>query len=73
MHCTTARSRLVTETTSRRPRPGQENTFSTSTAPAMRFPTMKPTMVIVGIAALGRAWERITRRQGTPLALPARI
>ena len=56
MHCTTARSRLETETTSSRPMPGQEKIDSTTTAPAISEPTMKPTMVTIGIAAFGSAW-----------------
>src|SRR5206468_2419346 len=73
MHCTTARSRLATATTNSRPTPGHENTLSTTTAPAIRLPTMKPRMVTVGIAAFGSAWSVITRRHGTPLADAVRI
>ena len=66
--CTTARSRLLTATTSSRPTPGQENTLSTTTAPASRLPTIRPTTVTVGIAAFGSACARTTAGQGTPLA-----
>ena len=73
MHCTTARSRLATATINSRPTPGQENTLSTTTAPAISDPTMKPTTVTVGIAAFGSAWLRTTARHGTPLAEAVRI
>ena len=64
---------MVTVTTSSRPTPGQEKTLSTTTAPAMRLPTMNPTMVTVGIAAFGSAWPRTTAAHGTPLALAVRM
>ncbi len=73
MHWTTARSRLATATTSSRPTPGQENTLSTTTAPAISVPTMKPTIVTVGMAAFGSAWLVTTARQGTPLAEAVRM
>lgn len=73
MHCTTARSRFATATTRSRPTPGQENTLSTTTAPAIRVPTMKPTIVTVGIAALGKACDRTNARHETPLARRADI
>src|SRR6218665_137989 len=56
-----ARSRLATAVTSSRPTPGQEKTLSTTTAPATRLPTMKPTIVTVATAALAK-----TRRTTTP-------
>ena len=71
--CTTARSRLDTDDTSSRPMPGQANTLSTTTAPAISVPTMKPTMVVVGIAALGSACWTTTLRHCRPLAEAARI
>ena len=71
--CTTARSRFETDDTSSRPMPGQAKTLSTTTAPAIRVPTMKPTMVVVGMAALGSACSMTTRRHGSPLAEAARI
>ena len=70
---TTARSRLATADTKSRPMPGQAKTLSTTTAPAISVPTMKPTMVVVGIAALGSACSVTTRRQLRPLAEAARI
>ena len=73
IHCTTARSRLATATTRSLPTPGQEKTLSTTTAPAISVPTMKPMMVTVGMAAFGKAWPVTTARQGTPLALAVRI
>src|SRR5690606_8925539 len=66
--CTTERSRLATAVTSRRPSPGHENTVSTTTAPAIRPPTIMPMSVTVGMAALGSAWWKTTCRQLSPLA-----
>ncbi len=72
-HCTTARSRLVTDTTRSLPMPGQEKMDSTTTAPAIREPTIKPTMVTIGTAAFGSAWVQTTSFHFNPLAEAVRM
>ena len=53
--------------------PGHEKIVSTTTAPAMSAPTMKPTMVTIGTDALGKACFHTTSLQLMPLADAVRI
>src|SRR5690606_9010422 len=55
MACTTDRSRLATAVTNNLPSPGNEKTVSTTTAPAIKPPTIMPMSVTVGMAAFGNA------------------
>ncbi len=60
--CNTASSRAATASMGRRPMPGQAKAVSVTIEPPIRVPTMKPMMVIVGIAASGSATVQIVAR-----------
>lgn len=53
--------------------PGHEKIDSTTTAPAISEPTMKPTIVTIGTAAFGSAWFQTTSPHFRPLAEAVRI
>ena len=53
--------------------PGQANTVSVITDPDSRMAKSSAQMVTSGMRALRRAWWRITRRSGTPLARAVRV
>ena len=55
------------------PRPGMEKTVSVMTAPPRRPPKEVAITVMMGRRAFCRAWWKMMRPSGTPLALAVRI
>ena len=63
---TTSTSRLAIDCTISRPSPGSTNTFSTTTAPAIRLANCRPRIVRIGGNALGKAWRHSAARRDRP-------
>ena len=66
-------SRISTESTSKRPSPGQLKTFSTTIDPPSRKPNCNPIMVTTGIIALRRPCLSTTSVSLTPFARAVRM
>jgi hypothetical protein len=66
------RSRWKSDSKASRPRPGQENTVSTRTAPPSTEPSCTPSVVTMGRSALRSTWRRAIRCGRTPLARAVR-
>ncbi len=58
-------TRMASQTS--RPSPGQPKTLSTTTTPPMNTPMSRPIMLMIGGAALRRAWRTTTREADKPL------
>src|SRR5499427_199210 len=71
--CTTGKSRKKMASTMSLPMPGHAKIDSVMTAPPRRAPICSPITVSTGMAALRRAWRKITLRSASPLARPVRM
>jgi hypothetical protein len=69
---TVGKSRNVTDSTIRRPMPGQPKMDSVITAPPKRFATSSAHAVTTGIIAFFSTCFAMTIRSGTPFALAVR-